>query len=294
MKDAYSFDVDEAAARRSYNRMFVAYLRTFARMGLKAIPMRAETGPIGGDLSHEFIVLAETGESEVFCDRDLLDMPVPGDDIDYDGDLHADHRAMHRLYAATEDVHDAARFEREVPPDNRLSARGIEVGQIFYFGTKYSVADEGDGRRPRRRRACRSRGLLRRRRVAPGGRHHRGQPRRRRHHLAGRRGAVRGRDRQPAAGRAPTPMPPAKSSTASSRAKGVDVLYDDTDERPGGKFATADLIGMPWQSWSVPRAWPSGVVELKRRSGRVARESSVCPRAPARLSKRYHSREDVK
>ena len=94
MKDAYSFDIDEAAARRSYNRMFVAYLRTFARMGLKAIPMRAETGPIGGDLSHEFIVLAETGESAVYCDSDVLDLPVPGDDIDYDGDLIADHQAM--------------------------------------------------------------------------------------------------------------------------------------------------------------------------------------------------------
>src|SRR6202045_2535115 len=87
MKDAYSFDIDEAAARRSYNRMFVAYLRTFARMGLKAIPMRAETGPIGGDLSHEFIVLAETGESAVYCDRDVLDLAAPGDDVDYQGDL---------------------------------------------------------------------------------------------------------------------------------------------------------------------------------------------------------------
>ena len=94
MKDAYSFDIDEAAARRSYNRMFVAYLRTFARMGLKAIPMRAETGPIGGDLSHEFIVLAETGESAVYCDSDVLDLPVPGEEIDYDGDLDADHQAM--------------------------------------------------------------------------------------------------------------------------------------------------------------------------------------------------------
>src|SRR6202051_2708971 len=139
MKDAYSFDIDKDAARRSYNRMYVSYLRAFSRMGLKTIPMRAETGPIGGDLSHEFIVLAETGESGVFCHKDLVDMPLPPADIDYDSDLEPIVRQRTNLYAATEDVHDAARFEAEVPEDKRLSARGIEVGQIFYFGTKYSV-----------------------------------------------------------------------------------------------------------------------------------------------------------
>ena len=140
MKDAYSFDIDEAAARVSYNKMFVAYLRTFARMGLKAIPMAAETGPIGGDLSHEFIILAETGESGVFCNKDVLELPVPGEGIDYEGDLTPHIRPWTGLYAATEDVHDPARFEREVPADKRLHTRGIEVGQIFYFGTKYSDA----------------------------------------------------------------------------------------------------------------------------------------------------------
>src|SRR6266540_1209743 len=138
MKDAYSFDLDEASARVSYNKMFVAYLRTFARMGLKAIPMRAETGPIGGDLSHEFIVLAETGESAVYCDSDVLNLPVPGEEIDYDGDLTPIIRQWTAPYAATADVHDAARFEREVPAEKRMQMRGIEVGQIFYFGTKYS------------------------------------------------------------------------------------------------------------------------------------------------------------
>ncbi|HSZ11226.1 MAG TPA: proline--tRNA ligase, partial [Rhizomicrobium sp.] len=139
MKDAYSFDLDMEGARRSYNRMYVAYLRTFSRMGLKTIPMRAETGPIGGDLSHEFIVLADTGESGVFCHSDLLDMPIPGADVDFDSDLEPIVRQRTSLYAATEDVHDQARFEREVPEDKRLAARGIEVGQIFYFGTKYSA-----------------------------------------------------------------------------------------------------------------------------------------------------------
>ena len=107
MKDAYSFDIDQEAARRSYNRMYVAYLRTFTRMGIKTIPMRAETGPIGGDLSHEFIVLADTGESEVFCHKDLLDMPVPGEDVDFNGDLEPIVRQRTELYAATSDVHDA-------------------------------------------------------------------------------------------------------------------------------------------------------------------------------------------
>src|ERR1700733_11582305 len=139
MKDAYSFDIDEAAARRTYNKMYVAYLRTFSRMGLQTIPMRAETGPIGGDLSHEFIVLAETGESGVFCHKDLLDMPIPPVDVDYDSDLEPIVRQRTNLYAATEDVHDAARFEAEVPADKKVHTRGIEVGQIFYFGTKYSV-----------------------------------------------------------------------------------------------------------------------------------------------------------
>ncbi|HKJ60489.1 MAG TPA: proline--tRNA ligase, partial [Hyphomicrobiales bacterium] len=138
MKDAYSFDLSPEAGRHSYNQMFVAYLRTYARMGLKAIPMKAETGPIGGDLSHEFIILAETGESEVFCHRGLVEMDIPAEDTDYDSDLSPIIEQWTSLYAATDDMHDAARFETEVPEKDRLSARGIEVGHIFYFGTKYS------------------------------------------------------------------------------------------------------------------------------------------------------------
>src|ERR1700726_3143594 len=130
--------IPSTSTRRAYNKMFVAYLRTFARMGLKAIPMRAETGPIGGDLSHEFIVLAETGESAVYCNRDVLDLPVPGEEIDYEGDLSPIIRQWTSVYAATEDVHDAARFDREVPAENKVHTRGIEAGPIFYFGTKYS------------------------------------------------------------------------------------------------------------------------------------------------------------
>src|SRR5689334_184089 len=136
MKDAYSFDLDQAGARHAYNKMFVAYLRTFARMGLKAIPMRADTGPIGGDLSHEFIILAETGESEVFCDKAWLETDVLGTDVDYASDLEPFFQKWTSLYAATDEKHDKA--NSPLPPERLVTARGIEVGHIFYFGTKYS------------------------------------------------------------------------------------------------------------------------------------------------------------
>ena len=137
MKDAYSFDLDEAGARHAYNRMFVAYLRTFARLGLKSIPMVADTGPIGGNLSHEFIILAETGESEVYCHRDYLDFPVPDANVNFDSveDLRGIVEKWTSLYAATSEKHDPAVFA-QLPPDKQVSARGIEVGHIFYFGTK--------------------------------------------------------------------------------------------------------------------------------------------------------------
>ena len=135
MKDAYSFDVDEAAARRSYNRMFTAYLRLFARMGVTAIPMRAETGPIGGDLSHEFIVLAETGESVVFCDERVLDLPIPPADVDYDGDLEPIVKQWSTLYAATEDVHEAARYEAETPPSTAERRAGSRSGRCSTSAT---------------------------------------------------------------------------------------------------------------------------------------------------------------
>ena len=176
MKDAYSFDIDEAAARRSYNKMFVAYLRTFARMGLKAIPMRAETGPIGGDLSHEFIVLAETGESGVYCNSDVLDLPVPGEEIDYDGDLTpiirqwtsglCRYRGRPRRGAFRAR---SARGKQSAHPWHRGRPDLLLRHQVFGF-------DEGDGCRRRRRRGACSRRLLWRRRVAPGRRDHRGLP----------------------------------------------------------------------------------------------------------------------
>src|SRR5438128_1392567 len=139
MKDAYSFDLDFAGARHSYNKMFVAYLRTFARLGLQSIPMVAESGPIGGNLSHEFIILATTGESEVYCHSEYLNFSVPGKDVDFNdtADVQAIVDQWTSLYAATSEKHDPAAFNRLLP-EQQLSARGIEVGHIFYFGTKYS------------------------------------------------------------------------------------------------------------------------------------------------------------
>jgi prolyl-tRNA synthetase len=265
MKDAYSFDIDEAAARRAYNRMFVAYLRTFARMGLKAIPMRAETGPIGGDLSHEFIVLAETGESAVYCDSDVLDLPIPDENVDYEGDLSPIIKQWTSLYAATEDVHDAARFDREVKVDKRVNTRGIEVGQIFYFGTKYSDsmkamvagADGADF-------------------AIHGGSYGVGVSR-----LVG---AIIEACHDDAGIKWPESVAPFKAAILNLKqgaddtdaaceklyreltAKGVDVLYDDTDQRAGAKFAAADLIGIPWQILVGPKRLAEGKVELKRRS----------------------------
>jgi prolyl-tRNA synthetase len=265
MKDAYSFDIDEAAARRAYNRMFVAYLRTFDRMGLKAIPMRAETGPIGGDLSHEFIVLAETGESGVFCDSDVLNLPVPGADVDYDADLVPIIQQWTSVYAATEDVHDAARFDREVPEARRVHTRGIEVGQIFYFGTKYSdsmkaMVAGADGVDV----------------PIHGGSYGVGVSR-----LVG---AIIEACHDENGIKWPEAVAPfrvailnlkqgAEDTDASCERlyrelvnRGVEVLYDDTDQRAGAKFAAADLIGIPWQILVGPKGLGEGKVEIKRRS----------------------------
>jgi prolyl-tRNA synthetase len=283
MKDAYSFDVDEAAARLSYNRMFVAYLRTFARMGLKAIPMRAETGPIGGDLSHEFIILAQTGESGIFCDKDILDLPVPAEDVDYEGDLTPIIRQWTTHYAATEDVHDAARFEREVPPERRVNTRGIEVGQIFYFGTKYSVpmgavVSGPDGSE----------------KPIHGGSYGVGVSR-----LVA---AIIEASHDDAGIIWPEAVAPFRVIILNLKqgadetdaacdqlhrdliAAGVDVLYHDLDERPGSKFATADLIGIPWQIMVGPRGLAEGKVEVKKRAD-GSRESMTPAEAVARVGR---------
>ena len=265
MKDAYSFDIDEAAARVSYNKMFVAYLRTFARLGLTAIPMRAETGPIGGDLSHEFLVLAETGEFGVYCDRDILSVPVPGEDVDYNADLGPLISPYTSFYAATEDVHDAARFEREVPEARRMNTRGIEVGQVFYFGTKYSEplgakVTGPDGTEQFVHMGSYGIGVSR---------------------LVG---AIIEASHDEAGIIWPDSVAPFKVGLINLKAgddkvdavadglyerlnnAGITVLYDDLDQRAGAKFASMDLIGLPWQVIVGPKGIERGEVEIKRRA----------------------------
>lgn len=268
MKDAYSFDLDEAGARHAYNRMFVAYLRTFARMGLKSIPMRADTGPIGGDLSHEFIILAETGESAVFCHKDVLDFEVPPEDINFDCRETLQHvfNQWTSVYAATEDMHDKAAFEG-LSQAQQVSARGIEVGHIFYFGTKYSepmgatvTGPDGQTRPvhmgsygigPSRLVAAiieashDDAGIIWPKSVAPFD-----------------VGLINLKT-----GDAATDEACQKAYNELTNA-GIEVLYDDTDERAGGKFATMDLIGLPTQLIIGPKGLAEGAVEMKdRRSG---------------------------
>lgn len=264
MKDSYSFDLDEEGARRSYNKMFVAYLKTFERMGLKSIPMAADTGPIGGDLSHEFIILAETGESEVFCHGDLIEMSAPGDEVDLEGDLTPIIAEWTGKYAATIEKHDKERFDAEVPEKKRVAARGIEVGHIFYFGSKYSdpmncVVQSADGEQVKLE--CGSYGIGVSRLV----------------------GAIIEANHDENGIIWPESVAPFKVGLINLksgdketdkvcehlynklRKAGVEILYDDGDDRAGAKFAAMDLIGLPWQLIVGPRGLKDNLVELKNR-----------------------------
>lgn len=264
MKDAYSFDLDIEGARRSYHKMFVAYLRTYHRMGLTAIPMMAETGPIGGDLSHEFIVLAETGESGVFCHADLLRKSIPGRNLDFDGDLSGIVDDWTSLYAATEDMVDMGKYEASVPEDKRISARGIEVGQIFYFGTKYSdplkaVVTTADSRSVPVHMGSYGIGLTR---LIP---------------------AIIEASHDIDGIIWPVSVAPfetilinikvgdaacdeaANTLYGALKEAGIDVLYDDGEGGAGAKFASADLIGIPYQLIVGPRGLKAGEVEIKER-----------------------------
>jgi prolyl-tRNA synthetase len=265
MKDSYSFDLTLEDARVSYNKMFVSYLRTFKRMGLKSIPMAAESGPIGGDMSHEFIILADTGESEVYCHRDLVKLEPPGADLDYDSDLTPIIKTWTGKYAATSEKHNATRFAEEVPEADRVMARGIEVGHIFFFGTKYSEpmgckVQGPDG------------GLV----TVQMGSYGVGVSR-----LVG---AIIEASHDDAGIVWPASVAPfdvglinVKSGDAETdkvcedfyaklQGTGISVLYDDRDERPGAKFAAFDLIGLPWQLIVGPKGVKSGEVEVKERA----------------------------
>ncbi|KFB10384.1 proline--tRNA ligase [Nitratireductor basaltis] len=265
MKDAYSFDLDYDGAKAAYNRMFVAYLRTFARMGLNSIPMRADTGPIGGDLSHEFIILASTGESEVFCDRAFLQMEVPDENVNFsdDAEIAGIVEKWTTPYAATDEMHEEAEWSK-VKGDDQLSARGIEVGHIFHFGTKYSepmgasvtgpdgqehlVSMGSYGIGPSRLLAAiieashDENGIIWPEAVAP-------------FQVA----LINMKVGDEACDGA------CETLYDELTAAGIEVLYDDTDQRAGSKFATADLIGLPWQVIVGPRGVKAGEAEIKNR-----------------------------
>ena len=279
MKDAYSFDLDFAAARHSYNRMFVAYLRTFQRMGLHAIPMRADTGPIGGDLSHEFIVLAPTGESDVFYHQNWEQSRLLYVDADDRDALETFVDSLNADYAATDEKRDA---EAEAAAGDAIKqSKGIEVGQVFYFGNKYTkamgVTVQGSDGLP----------------VTPlMGSYGIGVSR-----LVG---AIIEASHDKDGIVWPEAVAPYKVALINLRADdvacaaaadalyaklqhaGVEVLYDDRDERGGAKFATADLIGLPWQLIVGPKGVAAGTVELKRRAGE--REDVSVDDAIVRLS----------
>jgi prolyl-tRNA synthetase len=268
MKDGYNFDLTKEDALHAYNRHLVSYLRTYERMGLQAIPMRADSGPIGGDDTHEFLVLAETGESEVFYDSAVTDIRLGEREIDYDS--HDQCRAIMEeftaLYARTDETHDEAAFAA-IPEDRRRSARGIEVGQIFYFGTKYSepmgaTVQGPDGQKVPVHMGSHGigvsrllgaiieashddKGIIWPEGVTP-------------FHV----GIVNLRQ-----GDEDTDAACEKLYKALSAA-GLEPLYDDREDRAGAKFATMDLIGLPWRITVGPRGLKNGVVELtSRRSG---------------------------
>ena len=268
MKDGYNFDLTKEDALHAYNRHLVSYLRTYERMGLQAIPMRADGGPIGGDYTHEFLVLADTGESEVFYDSEITDLKFGDRAIDYDD--HAECQAVLEeftsRYARTDETHDEALFN-QIPEPRRRSARGIEVGQIFYFGTKYSepmgaTVQDQDGNQVPVHMGSHGIGVSR---------------------LLGAIIEASHDDRGIIWPEGVTPFHAGivnlrQGDSASDAAchgiqlalekKRLEPLYDDRDERAGAKFATMDLIGLPWRITVGPRGLEKNVVELtSRRTG---------------------------
>jgi prolyl-tRNA synthetase len=292
MKDGYNFDLTKEDALHAYNRHLVSYLRTYERMGLQAIPMRADSGPIGGDDTHEFLVLADTGESEVFYDSEITDLKFGDRDIDYD-DKAACQGVLEEFtsrYARTDETHDAATFEA-IPQDRQRVARGIEVGQIFYFGTKYSEAlgamvQNEDGERVALHMGSHGIGVSR---------------------LLGAIIEASHDDNGIIWPEGVTPfhcgIVNLKQGDAEADAAceglykaleshGLEPLYDDRNERAGGKFATMDLIGLPWRITVGPRGLKNGVVELTSR--KTGESEELAPEAAvARVAEIYAAHRPV-
>ena len=263
MKDAYSFDMDYEGAVRSYRAMMLAYMRTFQRMGLRAVPMRADTGPIGGNLSHEFIILAPTGESTVFYDAGFESMDWSQMEFDSNdpADLNKFYDLVTGLYAATDEMHDTAAWEK-VSEGSRREGRGIEVGHIFYFGTKYSKAmgltvAGPDGTPVVPEMGSYGIGVSRLLGAIIEAGHDEN-------------GIIWPDAVAPFACGILNLKPGDAAADALCEqlyaALPGEAVYDDRPERAGAKFADADLIGYPWQAIIGPRGAAKGVVELKRRA----------------------------
>ncbi len=272
MKDGYNFDLTKEDALHAYNRHLVSYLRTYERMGLQAIPMRADSGPIGGDDTHEFLVLAETGESEVFYDSAVTDLTFGDRHIDYD-DVAQCAGVMEEftnLYARTDETHDEALFNA-IPEERRRVARGIEVGQIFYFGTKYSdalnaVVQGPDGKQVPVHMGSHGIGVSRLMGAIIEASHDDNGiiwPEGVTPYHCGIVNLKQGDAEADAA---------CEALYASLDLLGLEPLYDDRNERAGGKFATMDLIGLPWRITVGPRGLKNGVVELTSRRTGVSEE----------------------
>ena len=272
MKDGYNFDLNKEAAMHSYNRHMVSYLRTYERMGMKAIPMRADSGPIGGEDTHEFLVLADTGESEEFFDRNILDLSLGDKEIDYNNwdECASIFKEWTTPYARTDETHNPELFA-EIPDERQMTSRGIEVGQIFYFGTKYSesmnakVSTPNDGEIPVHmgshgigvsrmvgaiiEASHDENGIIWPEAVSPFG--------------VGIVNLKQGDDQADLA---------CENLYKSASLLGIDPLYDDRSERAGAKFASMDLIGLPWRITVGPRGLKNGVVELTCRRTGVSEE----------------------
>ncbi|MEX3016395.1 proline--tRNA ligase [Gymnodinialimonas hymeniacidonis] len=292
MKDGYNFDVSKEDALHAYNRHLVSYLRTYERMGLQAIPMRADSGPIGGDDTHEFLVLAETGESEVFYDSEVTDLSFGDRDIDYD-DKAACQAVMDEFtsrYARTDETHDEALF-KEIPEDRQRVARGIEVGQIFYFGTKYSEAfgamvQNEEGERVPLHMGSHGIGVSRLLGAIIEASHDDNGiiwPEGVTPFHCGIVNLKQGDGEADAA---------CESLYAALETAGLEPLYDDRNERAGGKFATMDLIGLPWRITVGPRGLKNGVVELTSRKTGESEELSP-EAAVARVAEIYAPHKPV-
>ena len=264
MKDSYSFDLDEDSAKKSYYKMFVAYLKTFQRMSLKVIPVSADSGPIGGSLSHEFSVIAPTGESEIFCDKNLLDLDINKKSYSNDDEITQTVDDYLSFYSATDEKHNESDFNKNVEKSNQISGRGIEVGHIFSFGDKYSKPMKAsvvniDGKNSNVYMGSYGIGVSR---------------------LVATiiecfnddNGIIW-----------PISIAPFKVNIINLKNndeeclkkcieihdllenQGIETIFDNRDESAGRKFSDADLIGVPFQLIVGPRELKNGNVELKNR-----------------------------